>query len=146
MSENASERHPVYLEVNDRNQQWLESKVPTPMQSVSQLLSSCPNLQHIECQRWPMRFKDVVTAPWVCTKLKKLMCVFTMVPLLSESEKQMYYALLDRRQTQSTADQRMHPSDLYGLDETEEEREVLGKACSLATYLIAVEEQFQRLP
>ncbi|KAF9969144.1 hypothetical protein BGZ73_008638 [Actinomortierella ambigua] len=137
---------PVFHIGNGRAQHWPANTTPTATQSVSRLLACCPDLEEVECQRWPMRLEDITNAPWVCEKLKGFNCVFTTMPLLSPSEQMMYRALLTRYQKLSTVDEMIMPSDLYGLDTTQVERAVLDKASLLARYLVAIEDQLRRLP
>ncbi|KAF9969145.1 hypothetical protein BGZ73_008639 [Actinomortierella ambigua] len=116
----------------------------SPETSISRLLASCPDLLSVYCVQWSMNFEDIVSAPWVCHKLKDLNCVFGDFPVLSDAEQRIYHSLLEHRQDLIATNQPHSRSNSEWM--SEDERQVLRKAERLKTYVEAVEAQLQRIP
>ncbi|KAF9969487.1 hypothetical protein BGZ73_008142 [Actinomortierella ambigua] len=115
-----------------------------PGTSISRLLASCPDLRSVCCAPWPMSFEDIISAPWVCHKLKKLQCVFSDFPVLSDTELKIFHSLSERRQDRVAANHPQSQSDSEWM--SEDERQAWKKAEQLKTYIEAIEAQLQRIP
>ncbi|KAF9969143.1 hypothetical protein BGZ73_008637 [Actinomortierella ambigua] len=116
----------------------------TSEKSVSRLLASCRDLVAVYCVPWSMSLEDIISAPWVCHKLKNLHCVFGDVPLLSDAEQECYRSLMNRRRERKIVHKQHSQPDFEWMEENE--KAVLRKAELLKTYIESIDAQLQQIP